>query len=277
LPAVVADVYRETDNVVLIEKYLGGREFCVAVAGSVTARGRRLRRDRDPFTFATLERLLSADERIFTSMDVRPITRDRCAALDHARDAREIGELRGLACEVFREFNLGALIRLDVRSDEDGRLYILEANPKPDLKQPADGVTSLISVGLPEAGMDYDDLILSLLADRLDFLFTHRVASVQHILDLLGRRSIPVAGTIGAAYREVAAEAAMVEHQATAVQLAARYASGDAHMPGALAQATGEAGKQALDVALAAMRSAERPATAECGSASASAALRRHG
>ena len=44
-------------------------------------------RGRDPFTFAAVERLLSSDERIFTSMDVRPITSDRCVALDGERDA----------------------------------------------------------------------------------------------------------------------------------------------------------------------------------------------
>jgi Macrocin-O-methyltransferase (TylF) len=33
--------------------------------------------------------------------------------------------------------------------------------------------------------MDYDDLILSLLADRLDFLLTHRRETVGHIVELL--------------------------------------------------------------------------------------------
>jgi hypothetical protein len=33
--------------------------------------------------------------------------------------------------------------------------------------------------------MDYDDLIFSLIADRLDYLFTHRREAVGHILDLL--------------------------------------------------------------------------------------------
>ena len=51
--------------------------------------------------------------------------------------------------------------------------------------QPAEGVTSLLCAGLPDCGMDYDDLILSLMADRLDFLFTHRQEAVAHILDLL--------------------------------------------------------------------------------------------
>ena len=187
LPDVVAEVYRSTQNAVLIEKYLPGREFCIAVAGPVAARGRCLERSVDPFTFAILERIFSPDEKIFTSMDVRPITRDRFRNLDQ-RDAKLIERMRRLACQVFREFNLSSLIRIDMRADENGKLYILEANPKPDLKQPAQGVTSLIAAGLAESGMDYDDLILSLLADRLDYLFAHRRGTVRHIIDLLDSR-----------------------------------------------------------------------------------------
>jgi len=185
LPIIIEQVYGATENVVLIEKYLSGREFCIAVAGPVIARGRRLVRSRQPFAFAALERVLAPDEKIFTSMDVRPITDERCRPLDPRRDLELIERMRQLACDVFLELNLGSLIRLDIRSDEHGELYILEANPKPDLKRPSDGVTSLICAGLPESGMDYDDLIFALLVDRLDFLFRHRRSAITHIIDLI--------------------------------------------------------------------------------------------
>jgi D-alanine-D-alanine ligase len=189
LSDAVAEVYAATENEVLIEKYVAGREYCIAVAGPVTARGGRLSRRRDPFTFSALERVLDANEKIFTSMDVRPITTERFKCLDPIRDSELEARLHRLACEVFREFNLRSVVRLDVRSDERDNLYILEANPKPDLKQPGEGVTSLISAGLPQLGMSYDDLIFSLLADRLDFLFTHRRDTVKHIVDLTGGRA----------------------------------------------------------------------------------------
>ena len=184
LPDAVAEVYRATENVVLIEKYLSGREVCIAVAGPIAARRRRLERSPEPFAFAALERIFAPNEKIFTSMDVRPITESRFKSLDQ-RDARLVECMRRLACQVFREFNLGSLIRIDMRADEDGKLHILEANPKPDLKRPSEGDTSLIAAGLADSDMDYDDLILSLLADRLDYLFTHRCGTVQHIVDLL--------------------------------------------------------------------------------------------
>jgi D-alanine-D-alanine ligase len=185
LPDMIEAIYRVTENVVLIEKYLSGREFCIGVAGPITSRQRQLVRGGQPFTLSAIERVFDAEEKIFTSMDTRPITNDRFKKLDPVHDGALLERMRLLACEIYREFNLSSLIRLDLRSDEHGNLHVLEANPKPDLKQPAEGVTSLISAGLAECGMDYDDLIFSLIADRLDYLFTHRREAVGHILDLL--------------------------------------------------------------------------------------------
>jgi D-alanine-D-alanine ligase len=184
LAGAVAEVHGKTNDVVLIEKYLSGREFCIAAAGPLVARCGRLFRGAGPFTFGALERVLEAEEKIFTSMDVRPITGERCRPLRATEDAAVAAALHELARSVFLEFNLGSIIRLDVRADEAGNLYILEANPKPDLKQPGEGVTSLVCEGLSEFGMSYDDLILSLLADRLDYLFWHRPEAARHILEL---------------------------------------------------------------------------------------------
>src|SRR5215204_4000157 len=189
LPEAIARIYEITSDAVLIEKYLPGREFCIAAAGPVTARDGTLVRGDGPFTFAALERVLSPDEKIFTSMDVRPITGARCRAIDPVKQADLLASLHKLARDVFLEFNLGSVIRLDVRADIAGNLYILEANPKPDLKRSGHGATSLICEGLSDYGMSYDDLILSLLADRIDFLFTHRSGTVSHLFDLVQGRS----------------------------------------------------------------------------------------
>jgi len=62
---------------------------------------------------------------------------------------------------------------------------VLEANPKPDLKRPSGEETSLVCAGLSKHGMDYEDLILSLLADRLNTLFSQRRATVRPIIELL--------------------------------------------------------------------------------------------
>jgi D-alanine-D-alanine ligase len=184
LADVIADVYAHSSNTVLIEKYLSGREYCIAVAGPVVSRQGKIFREPAPFTFAALERVLTKDEKIFTSMDVAPITGDRCRPVDAAENPELARELHEIGRETFLEFSLRSLVRLDVRADEAGKLHILEANPKPDLKRPSGSVTSLICEGLRDEQMDYHDLIFTLLADRLDFLAAHRRETVSHILDL---------------------------------------------------------------------------------------------
>ncbi len=70
---------------------------------------------------------------------------------------------------------------------------MLEANPKPDLKRPDGQQLSLVCAGLDQAGMDYDDLILTLIANRLDLLLTHRPGTVRHIVELTEKSSSCIA------------------------------------------------------------------------------------
>lgn len=185
LADAVRDIHAATRNHVLIERYLSGREFCVAVAGPVISRAGRLERLDGPFVFSHLERVLGPDEKIFTSMDLKPITGARARPLDPVWDAAEIAQLDDLAKRVFLELGVETICRLDVRADEDGDLYVLEANPKPDLKAPAAGVTSLIAIGLPGFGMSYDDLIMSIFADRIDVLLSERRGVANRLVRLL--------------------------------------------------------------------------------------------
>lgn len=180
LAEAVAAVYARTLNLVQIEPFVDGPEYCVSVCGPLVAAGGRLRRRDAPFVFSVLERLLSPGEAIFTSMDVRPITRDRVRVLGPP-DGPVYEQLAQLAAAVYRDFQLRTLVRLDVRADRHGRLFILEANPKPDLKRPAGDRISLVCAGLEREGMSYEDLILSLLLDRLDHYLRHRPALVAHI------------------------------------------------------------------------------------------------
>jgi D-alanine-D-alanine ligase len=184
LPGAIEDVYRQTRNVVLIEKYLPGREFCISVAGRVTVQDGIFTRGIEPFAFGALERVFEKEEMIFTSMDSRPITANRFKDVER-RESELWTNIHKLAREVFLEFNLGTLIRIDLRADEHGALQILEANPKPDLKYPTQGVTSLVSAGLSQTGLGYDDLLLSLLGDRVDFLLHYQRDTIRHITDLL--------------------------------------------------------------------------------------------
>jgi D-alanine-D-alanine ligase len=184
LPAAIEQIYEITGNLVLIEKFLPGREFCISVAGPITTQSGQIFRGREPFAFGALERVLMPGELIFTSMDSRPITASRFKQVSPLEE-QLWSDMHRLAREVYLEFNLGSLIRLDLRTDEGGKLCILEANPKPDLKSVSAGVTSLVSAGLAQTNLQYDDLILSLFADRLNHLLRHRSGSMKHIVELI--------------------------------------------------------------------------------------------
>lgn len=166
LSEAVDEVYRKTLNQVQIEKFVGGSEYCVSVCGPTIARGGDLERLDDLFAFSILERVFGKDEKIFTSMDFRPITSDRIHLLDEM-DGTIYQELAQLARTVYSEMQLRTLIRLDVRADSEGRLHVLEANPKPDLKRPEGAKISLACAGLHQHGMNYEDLLVSLVADTL--------------------------------------------------------------------------------------------------------------
>jgi D-alanine-D-alanine ligase len=168
-----------THRPVLIEKYLSGREYCVGVCGKVVCRGGRLEELDEPFAFSPLERKLLPGEHVFTSMDNKAITTDRAALLPAGDPVRE--ELCSLARQIYDELDLKTLVRIDVRADEAGNLFVLEANPKPDLKKPNTGSTSLVSIGLPEQGMSYNDLVFGLLADRFQDLLSTNPKRLEHL------------------------------------------------------------------------------------------------
>jgi D-alanine-D-alanine ligase len=185
LADTVAKVFWATKGQVLIEKFLPGSEYCVAVSGPIVAQNRKLAHRGEPFAFSFVERVLDEGEVIFTSMDIRPITMQRLRVLDPREDAALIAALREVARSVYVELDLESIIRLDLRKGADDQIYVIEANPKPDLKKPTPGGTSIACAGLPACGMDFDDLILSLFADRVDILLSQKRGCTNHLLTLI--------------------------------------------------------------------------------------------
>jgi len=88
--------------------------------------------------------------------------------MSHEREAELVGRLQALGTAVYSSLNLTSLVRLDIRADENGELYILEANPKPDLKRPSATSTSLVCTGLADQlGWGYEDLMACCFVERL--------------------------------------------------------------------------------------------------------------
>jgi len=117
VPSVIAAVAGETNTLVLVEKFLGGKEYCIAVMGAGPA---------GSIAFSPVERCLEADEKVFTSMDVKAITAERVRPMDPAGpEAEVVARLQELGEAVYNSFNLTSLVRLDIRADAAGELYIL--------------------------------------------------------------------------------------------------------------------------------------------------------
>jgi D-alanine-D-alanine ligase len=182
---VAKQVHKATGNLVLIERFISGAEYTIAVNGPYISVGRAINELDAPFTFSAIRRTMAKEEHIFTSMDVRPIGLDRCQILDPKQDTEVVSALSDIAARIYKGFGLETMVRVDIRADEDGRLYVLEANPKPDLKQPSGTGFSFVSGGLSHFGMDYDDLILSTFVARVHFLLTHRRDMIPQIIDLM--------------------------------------------------------------------------------------------
>ncbi|KPQ38496.1 MAG: D-alanyl-alanine synthetase [Phormidium sp.] len=183
LGEAVATIHRITANTALIEAYLPGREFCISVCGRITYRQGAFEHIPKPFAFSAIERILEADERIFTSMDAKGMTANRMRLLSSQDESeRELrSQLEAIAQQIYRAFNLSSLVRIDLRRDSQGQLYVLEANPKPDLKRPTPSQTSLVAQGLQDCKMTYTDLILSLLGDRLYHLLNYQPNLIPHL------------------------------------------------------------------------------------------------
>jgi D-alanine-D-alanine ligase len=159
---------------VLVEEYLCGSEYAVSVDGPWVSQGggQSITKLGRPHAFSAVQRVLDDGELIWTSMDKRAITGDRMRLTTGPIQAA----LVVLAEHVYRDCGLETCVRLDIRADWSGSLRVLECNPKPDLAPPTECSTSVICAGLPQAGMSYNDLILSILINRLDYLHTHRPA-----------------------------------------------------------------------------------------------------
>ena len=187
IPNVVKSVFHKTNYHVLIEEYISGDEYCVSVCGRVCSKQGKIATLSHPFVFSEMKRVLEKDERIFTSMDIKPITHQRARLLDNTdpQDARVINRLQKIAHAIYLDFSLQTLVRVDIRAKKNGQLYVLETNPKPDLKNFSSESVSLVAMGLHKQNMTYVDLITSLLANRLDNLFSYHQENIKHVIDLL--------------------------------------------------------------------------------------------
>ncbi len=67
--------------------------------------------------------------------------------------------IQHLCKRVYRSLELSAYARIDLRLDKDGKMYVLEANPNPQIAQDEDFAESAKRAGLP-----YEQLLQQIIA-----------------------------------------------------------------------------------------------------------------
>ena len=135
----------------LVERYIEGRELYVGVVGN-----------QQLATLPIWELLFKnmpeesrkiATERLkwsLTYQKKRGIVSEEAKELPEAEEQR----IRGIAKRVYRTLKLSGYARIDLRLSESGRVYVIEANPNPQLSRDEDFAQSA-----RKAGFDYRDLV----------------------------------------------------------------------------------------------------------------------
>ena len=151
----VAFIHQHVGTSALIERYIEGRELYVGVLGNGHLHALpvwELQMDRLPDDARRI-----ATERVKWSrkyQDKYGITSHEAKNLSDDK----VEEIQNLAKRVYRALGLSGYARIDMRMDEQGRLYVLEANPNPQIAHHEDFADSAEKDSYP-----YKDLLQELL------------------------------------------------------------------------------------------------------------------
>lgn len=151
----VAFIHEQLGTDALVEQYIEGRELYVGVIGN-----RRLQ------TFNTWEMLFNkmpeglariASAKVkwdFKYQAKYGITTDRARDLPEGLDAA----LEKLSKRIYRTLEMSGYARMDFRLREDGKIFVLEANPNPNLAYGEDFAESAET-----SGVNYEELLQRIL------------------------------------------------------------------------------------------------------------------
>lgn len=131
----VAFIHNSVGSGALIERYIEGREFYVGIIGNGHLQAL-------PVWELILDKLPEDAKRIATER----VKWSRKYQQKYGITSREAGNLpdgkaqdiQDLAKRVYRALDLSGYARIDMRMDADGQLYVLEANPNPQIAEDED-------------------------------------------------------------------------------------------------------------------------------------------
>ena len=151
----VAFIHTSIGTGALIEQYIEGRELYVGVMGNGHAQVL-------PVWELILDKLPDDARRIATERVKWSRTYQDKYGIDsgEAKNLPEgkAEEIQNLAKRVYRSLGLSGYARIDVRMDEQGKVFVLEANPNPQIAHDEDFADSA-----QKAGYSYKDLLQELI------------------------------------------------------------------------------------------------------------------
>jgi D-alanine-D-alanine ligase len=152
----VAFIHEQLQTAAIAEQYIDGRELYVGVLGNE-------RLQTFPVWEMVFRNLPEGAPRIATTKVKHDRRYQRKSGITTRRAkglAEGIDERIAKVCKrVYRALDMSGYARMDLRLTEDGRVYILEANPNPDLSYGEDFAESAHAAGVP-----YDRLIHRILS-----------------------------------------------------------------------------------------------------------------
>ncbi len=148
-------VHRNVHTNAIAEEYIDGRELTIGVLGNH-------RLTTLPIWEMTFESLPKGNEPIVTAklksdLDYQRKVGLMAGAAENLEDDKR-AEIRRIALRVYRALSLSGFARVDLRLTRDGRVFVLEANPNPDLCTDED-----IARSAAAAGLEYPELIQRIL------------------------------------------------------------------------------------------------------------------
>ena len=151
----VAFVHNSVGSAALVEQYIEGRELYVGIIGNGHLQVL-------PVWELIMDKLPEDAKRIATER-VKWSRKYQQKYGITSREAQQLPEgkaqeIQDLAKRVYRALGLSGYARIDMRMDTDGQLYVLEANPNPQIAEDEDFADSA-----KETGYDYTELLQELL------------------------------------------------------------------------------------------------------------------
>ncbi len=138
----------------LCEAYVEGRELTIGVLGNT-------RLETGPVWEVFMEKLPDSAPKIMTShMKWNRAYQKRIGLRTGPADLppAKLAEIDRMARKIYRVLDLSGFARIDMRMDAEGRVWVLEANPNPDLCYGED-----FAEAFQKKGYEYEDLVQKIL------------------------------------------------------------------------------------------------------------------